>query len=249
MFKIKNMYLNSMDEGGAPEAAPEQEQAAPLLGESDPELGEGEYFIMDGIKGQGEQPDWFKSSKYKSIADQAKAYTELEKKFGAFTGAPDEYTLPDGIGADREDIAHLQEKAKEMGMSQDGFEELAVFVYELTNIKEEVSQEVELAALGEDAGDRIKTVETFLKNKLDPDTYAEVHSQVTTAKDVMLLESVIKATQPVKLPIDGGVVPGAPTWDDIEREMYRKSESGQLLRSIDSRHEQKIQKMLKEYGG
>ena len=71
-----------------------------LLDVSSPTLSEGEYFLTEGIKGSGETPEWFKADKYKSIADQAKAYTELEKRFGGFKGAPKEgyscllYTSP-----------------------------------------------------------------------------------------------------------------------------------------------------------
>ena len=70
------------------QAAPEETTSETLLDASTPELGEGEYFLSDGIKGTGETPEWYKGDKYKSVAEQAKAYTELEKKFGGFTGAP-----------------------------------------------------------------------------------------------------------------------------------------------------------------
>ena len=59
-----------------------------LVDAAEPTLGEGEFFLSDGIKGVGDQPEWYKADKYKSVAEQAKAYTELEKKFGGFTGAP-----------------------------------------------------------------------------------------------------------------------------------------------------------------
>jgi len=45
----------------------------------------------EGVNGEGEAPEYFKADKYKSVADQAKAYTELEKRFGGFTGAPEAY--------------------------------------------------------------------------------------------------------------------------------------------------------------
>jgi hypothetical protein len=39
------------------------------------------------------------------------------------------------------------------------------------------------------------------------------------------------------------------TWQDIEAEMFKRTDDGQLLRSIDMAHERKIQKMMKEFGG
>jgi hypothetical protein len=60
---------------------------------------------------------------------------------------------------------------------------------------------------------------------------------------------MMKALAPQKLPIDGGEHPGGMTWADIEKEMFRKDDNGQLLRSVDRNHEMKIQRMMKEFGG
>ena len=51
---------------------------------------------------EGEKPEWLKD-KYKSVEDQAKAYAELEKKFGGFTGSPEgdyEMKVPEGISGE-----------------------------------------------------------------------------------------------------------------------------------------------------
>jgi len=173
-----------------------------LLDESSPTLSEGEYFLTEGIKGSGETPEWFKADKYKSIADQAKAYTELEKRFGGFKGAPKEgYSIPEGV--------------------EDGDELLS----------------------------ELKTVEQFMKNNLDPETYERVRYGVNSAEAVELVEALIGATAPAKLPIDGVVEPGGITWEAIEAEMYKKDQNGNLLRSVDRNHEAKIQRMMKEFGG
>jgi hypothetical protein len=94
------------------QAAPEETTSETLLDASTPELSEGEYFLSDGIKGTGDTPEWYKGDKYKSVAEQAKAYTELEKKFGGFTGAPkDGYQGPEGIEADDALLQELTEFA------------------------------------------------------------------------------------------------------------------------------------------
>ena len=101
------------------QAAPEEAVSETLLDASTPELNEGEYFLSDGIKGTGDTPEWYKSDKYKSVAEQAKAYTELEKKFGGFTGAPkDGYAGPEGIEPDDALLQELTEFANKTGMSQ-----------------------------------------------------------------------------------------------------------------------------------
>jgi hypothetical protein len=68
---------------------------------------------------------------------------------------------------------------------------------------EEVSAEVEIAKLGDNGIERIKTVEQFMKNNLDSDTYERLRYAVNSAESVELVEALINATAPAKLPIDG----------------------------------------------
>jgi len=115
-------------------------------------LGEGEYFLTEGIKGTGNTPEWFKADKYKSIADQAKAYTELEKRFGGFKGAPkDGYQAPEGIEADDALFAELKTFAEETNMSQDAFDRAWDLLQAQSEAVEEVSLEAEMAKLGDNA--------------------------------------------------------------------------------------------------
>ena len=221
-----------------------------LVDSAQPELGENEYFLTEGIKGTGERPDWYKAEKYKSIADQAKAYTELEKRFGGFTGAPkDGYQAPEGVEADDALFAELKTFAEETNMSQEAFSRAWDLLQAQSQAVEEVSVEVELAKLGDNGQERIKHVEQFMKNNLDPDTYERVRYGVNSAEAVELVEALIKATAPAKLPIDGVVQPGGITWEAIEAEMFKKDDQGNFLRSTNPAHEAKIQRMMKEFGG
>lgn len=221
-----------------------------LVDSAQPQLGENEYFLTEGIKGTGERPEWYKSEKYKSVADQAKAYTELEKRFGGFTGAPkDGYQAPEGIEADDALFAELKTFAEETNMSQEAFGRAWDLLQAQSEAVEEVSVEAELAKLGDNGQQRIKTVEQFMKNNLDPDTYERVRYGVNSAEAVELVEALIKATAPAKLPIDGAVQPGGITWEAIEAEMFKKDEQGNFLRSSSQAHEAKIQRMMKEFGG
>lgn len=221
-----------------------------LLDNAEPTLDQGEYFLAEGIKGAGETPEWYKSDKYQSVAEQAKAYTELEKKFGGFKGAPkDGYTAPEGIESDDALLSELTEFAKDTNMSDEAFGRAWELLSAQEQAVEEVTQEMEMQKLGDNATQRLKTVEGFLKNNLDADTYSAAQELVTTADSVALIEMIVKATMPSKLPIEGGEHPQGLTWADVEAEMFRKDEKGNLLRSVDINHERKVQQMMASFGG
>jgi hypothetical protein len=221
-----------------------------LLDQAEPSLGEGEYFLSDGIKGSGDMPEWYNSNKYKSISEQAKAYSDLEKKFGGFTGAPkDGYAAPEGIENDDALLSELNAFAEKTNMSQDAYNDAWELLSAQDQAVHQVNQEDELAKLGDNAHTRIKTVEGFMKNNLTPEVYEEARELVTNADSIKLVEMLVKATSPVKLPIDGGESPTGLTWSDIEAEMFKKNENGQLLRSVNAEHEKKIQRMQHEWGG
>lgn len=221
-----------------------------LLDNAEPTLSENEYFLAEGIKGTGETPEWYKADKYQSVAEQAKAYTELEKKFGGFKGAPkDGYVSPEGVDQDDALLAELTEFAKDTNMSQEAYGRAWELLTAQEQAVEEVSTEMEMQKLGENATQRLKTVEGFLKNNLDSDTYTAAQELVTTAESVELIEMIVKATMPTKLPIEGGEHPQGLTWQDVEAEMFKKNETGQFLRSVDPNHEAKIQKMLASFEG
>jgi hypothetical protein len=226
------------------------EEPVSLVDAAEPQLGEGEYFLTDGIKGVGDRPEWYLSDKYKSVSDQASAYNELSKKFGAFKGAPkDGYSMPEGI--DKEDglMQELVGFASESKMSQDYFDKAWELLSSQSQAVEEVSAEAEMAKLGDNGTARIKTVEQFMKNSLDSDTYERLRYAVNSAAAVELVEELIKSTAPAKLPIDGHIQPGGMTWPDIEAEMFRKDEHGNMLRSVNQDHADKVKAMLQEFGG
>ena len=221
-----------------------------LLDNAEPTLNEGEYFLAEGIKGAGETPEWYKSDKYQSVAEQAKAYTELEKKFGGFKGAPkDGYTAPEGVESDDALLTELTEFAKDTNMSDEAFGRAWELLSAQEQAVEEVTQEMEMQKLGDNATQRLKTVEKKIKNNLDAETYSAAQELVTTAESVALIEMIVKATVPSKLPIEGGEHPQGLTWADVEAEMFRKDENGNLLRSTDINHERKVQEMMASFGG
>ena len=233
-----------LDEQAAQEKS-EVPKSDTLLDQAQPTLEAGEYFLADGIKGTGDAPEWLNTEKYKSVAEQAKGYAELSKRFGGFKGAPkDGYTLPEGIEADDALYQELEAFATKTNMNGDAFQEAWELLSTQGEVAEEYNQEVELSKLGDNAQERIKTVEGFMKNNLDADTYEQARGLVTNADTIELVELLVKATAPTKLPLEGGTHPQGLTWSDVEHEMFKKDDNGNLLRSTNSSHEQKIKKMM-----
>ena len=221
-----------------------------LVGATEPTLAEGEYFLSDNIKGVGDTPEWYKADKYKSVAEQARAYTELEKKFGGFTGAPkDGYELYDGVQSDDALWSELVEFGTANNMNQSALHQAWELLTAQEEAIEQVSVEEEIGKLGPNAAERITTVEQIMRNNLEPELYEKYRDVVTSAVMIEFIEDFSKSMRPAQLPIDGYVEPGGVEWADIEAEMFRKDDNGNLLRSVDMNHERKIQRMMKEYGG
>ena len=102
---------------------------------------------------ENQAPEWLQGkyvtegkTQEESIAEQAKAYPELAAKFGAFTGAPEEYAdivLSDelkelGVEISNDDpmLVAAKEFAKESNMSQEGLSGL-VNLYAMQQVAEQ----------------------------------------------------------------------------------------------------------------
>ena len=178
--------------------APAEEAAAPETTTETPTEG---WFYADEVAGDGDRPEWFKD-KYKSVADQAQAYSELEKKFGGFTGAPEgdyELTVPEGIEGefDMEDprIGWFTQVAKEANMSQDTFSNLlhGWVQHEVDGMQG--SREAEIAALGSNAQSRLKDLGDWGAANLTPDEFEGFKALASSAAGVQTLEALISKTR------------------------------------------------------
>lgn len=240
---------NEVQETQEPQEQAEQKEQQPILDNQEPELGDNEYLLIDGIKGEGERPEWFKGDKYKSVAEQARAYTELEKKFGSFTGAPkDGYEMPEGIDSEDALVQEVVKFGEESNLNQEGFSKLLDLAMTQAQVTEEVNREQELQKLGDNAGQRIKQVETWLKHKMG-ESYSEVQELVTSADDVLLVEKIMNQVNPKPLPLEGGDPVDGMTWADAEAMLLEKDQHGNLKMSVDREHKRKYDELVKKLGG
>ena len=129
---VKN-ETQSLSDSADPNAAPQEpSQEATEPGDPPDNSTDPKWYLTDNVPGDGEVPEWFKADKYKTLTDQAKAYTDLEKRFGAFVGAPEDgvYKInpPEGVEITFEEDHPLFQEfnkwASEKQFSQEGYDGL-----------------------------------------------------------------------------------------------------------------------------
>lgn len=185
----------------------------------DPNSGKA-WLLAEGVLGVGEKPEWLKSDKYKSAEEQAKAYVGLEKRLGAFVGAPKdgayEFKAPVGYEGVTVDMEHPLMKefttwAKESQLSQKGYNEMLgmLTMYEAAQVP---NMAVIKEQVGENADTRIGAVAAWGKANLGPEGYATLRAATSgsnAAAVFKVLESVIGKTKQVVLPKPGEDSPAA----------------------------------------
>lgn len=165
------------------------------------------WMYADEVQGSGEAPEWFKSSKYKTVADQAKAYAGLESKLGSFTGAPEDgYDLTgvsEELGVEFEEgdalLDNFNNWAKEAGLSQEAHTELLKMYVSQTDVQEEQDLEAEMKKIGDNAQERIKDMVQWARGNLSKEEFATLENLTTTAEGFHLIEKLRGMTRETQI--------------------------------------------------
>ena len=212
---------------------------------------EATYLYADGIAAEGEKPTWFKSEKYKTVADQAEAYTALESKFGSFTGSPKDGYEIEGVNFDENPLmATVRDWGEENQLSNEGLSELVAKVGALANQQQEEDKAAALEKLGERGNDRLKDLAAWGRNNLDADAYVQFQGLAQNAGQVEVLEKLIGMTKNSKL-VDKREVEDVNTREtksnDLKAMQLATNERGQRLMDTDPSYRAKVQKAMKEF--
>lgn len=216
------------------------------------QLQEGEWLMTPTLKGIGDKPE-FMLEKFKSLDEQAKSFVELEKKFGAFTGAPDEYKLniPEGVEGefDAEDplLKAGIEFAKKSNMSQAGFDEMVSMWVQNSMGADAQDRDAEIQSLGNNSAQRIQNVTTFLQNNMEADDYAKIEPLMTSANSIQIVEMLVNATAPKNPPIDGGANPDGVTKAGLHELRFAKIEDGPNKGELKIQHDKEYRKQVDAY--
>ena len=198
----------------APAAPAEPASLVPAEPAVDPK-----WYLADGVGGEGEAPDFFKSDKYANMFEQAKAYPELEQRFGAFTGAPEDgvykINMPEdvegGFDTDNQIFQDLNKWSSESQLSQEAYDSLiGMFARYEASVLPDMGEIKK--GLGENADVRLSSASQWAKSNLSEDDYKSFREAQTGANAGTVfkaMEAIIAKTRQVAMPGPGDDVPGA----------------------------------------
>jgi len=182
------------------------------------------WYMSEGVAGEGDKPEWFKDSKYKSVSAQAEAYAGLESKLGGFTGAPEgdyELSFPEGVEGEWVEgdplMKGFQTWARDNNLSQDKFTDLLHLYVNNESQMMGSDRETELAAIGDNAQARLQNISDYARANLSEDEYQGILAATTTAAGVKAIEALIAQTRNLKIPTnDQDVTSQGPTREAIQ---------------------------------
>lgn len=246
-----------------PAAPPAVPAAAPVSLVPDPAATDTKWYLAKDVAGQGDAPDWFKADKYASVDKQAEAYPELEKRFGAFTGAPKDGVYKINVPADvpvEFDPSHslfqeLNKWAGEGQLSQEGYDKvIGMFA------RYEASISPDMDAMKKDLGDnadaRLNSVAQWAKSNLPDDVYKmfrNAQSQSNAADTFRVIEAIIGKTRQVAMPKPGDDVPGTVLTgleeiNAMQVELIKEGDDkGKRRYVVDSAWREKVEKLRFQY--
>ena len=205
-------------------------------------------FVKDKYRTDGRTED-------EAMTEQAKAYAEVEKRLGGFTGAPDAYEVSlseelteQGFVMDTEDPLFIQfsEMAKENGMNNDVFNSV-IGAFAMSEMAKEAAAEesmkAELATL-DNSEARMDNITKYLSANVDQDTFAEFENTTFTAGLVKVFESIITSEQPSTMsPNDTNASP-AMSMDEIKGLQFALDEYGNRKMSSDPQYRKHVEGLI-----
>lgn len=225
------------------------------------------WFYAEGVEGKGTTPpDWFKQGKYVNVEQQAKAYNELEKRFGAFVGSPDgEYviTVPDEykekvqIDTTHPVFAKLNEWGKKHQLSQQGYNDVIGLLTEYeASVAPPAPKTVDdvKKELGPNADVRLTAVASYAAANLDAEGQKSLRAALAVDNPAIkqtleAIERVIAKTRQPAMPKPGSDVPapGANELAEINAMQAKVGADGKRLYVTDSAYRAKVEERRTKY--
>jgi hypothetical protein len=216
----------------------------------------------EGVPGQGDRPEWFQD-RYATISDQAKAYKDLETKFGSFTGAPEagyEINLSEdvkaaGIEINKEDPLYDEaiKFATERHMNQDGFNEM-MNLYATAKIADQAAIEQhktdEIASLGAEGQARVNNLISWGRANLSEELFKGFEQMPESAGAIKALEHIISLTQAAPItPENLNGVGGGISDAELNAMQFERDEHGNRRLQTDPAFAAEFREKMKQRHG
>jgi hypothetical protein len=192
----------------------------------------------------------YMNGKYKSVSELEKGYENLHKRFGSFSGAPEEYSVSEEVEINNEHplLANLQSFGKENQLSNEGYNELVNMLVEnekATLEAQKAQAEQTLKDLGPNANERIQNIDDFVNANLELSD--ETKGLIDLAKEqpggVELIEAFIGMSKKTGPASDEVAAPAKSySRDELHKLQFAKDEYGN--RKMNDPH---YRKMVDEY--
>jgi hypothetical protein len=179
------------------------------------------WYIDDNIPGVGERPAWL-SEKFKTAADLAKSYSELEKKFST---TPEPYDISNSkyLTDDYQPMNDFLEYAREKRVPKDVIDKMAN-TFDKYMGEFSVDYEEEFKKLGDKAKDRMTVLDNWAKANLTQKSYDALTASLTRADAILALEELGG-----KMMSNNTVIPSGneaannevPNLDDLKAELVK----------------------------
>ena len=216
------------------------------------------WFYSDGVPGKGEPPAWYKAGKYANVEAQATAYVELEKRFGAFVGAPAEgkyeFKLPPGVTGELDDkhplLSQFRDWAAKAQLSQEGFNDVLGMLVQYEAGQGSVDPATVKAEIGERADERLNSVAQWAKANLDDAAYNNLRQALAwspeSASTFKAIEAIVNKTRQPAVPKPGSDTAAAQPQGlaAIQEKMKARDEKGQVKYLTDMAYRMTVEKEL-----
>lgn len=145
------------------------------------------WYIDENIPGVGERPAWL-NQKFKTAADMAKSYAELEKKLSI---QPEEYNIANSkyIDPNYEPFQDLLQLAKQQRVPKPVIDKM-VDSFDKYLDEFGIDYEEEAKKLGDKAQERLTTLENWAKANLSENSVNALTKHLQSADAIMALEEL-----------------------------------------------------------
>ncbi len=218
--------------------------------------------VADAIVKPENVPEKFWDNDTKAVKhDQVlESYSQLEKQFGSFTGAPEAYEFAlseqlteKGIELDGESplIASFTEMAKESNMSQDMANKLVNMFVESQHADSLAGDDAETARvteqmglLGENAQQRVDNISNWAQANLTPEQVEGLADATTTAAGVQAVEALIAKSRNAPMQTGDANPASAVDMAEIHKLQFALDENNNRKMAVDPVYRKMVQEKM-----